>query len=356
MRELKREALQDIALGAAVLGTGGGGNPYLGRLVVESVWTAARRIRIAEPADLPADTPAVAMFGLGAPTVGIEKLRNGREALTALRTLERYLGCRFGAIAPVEVGGSNSMIPLALGALTDLPVLDLDGMGRAFPEVQMVTYSVDGIASSPMVVADERGNTAVLETVDDRWMERLARAVTVAEGGHADAVGFPSTVGRFAEAGIPGTLSLAEEIGRVLRESRTVFVDLLRVVQGAVVFEGKIVELTRHTSGGFARGEAVLAGTDADRGRSARLVFQNENLILFAANDPIVTVPDLITLLDYDTGAPLTTEVLRYGWRVRVLAIPCHGRWRRPEALAVVGPRAFGYDFDYRPFRPPPTA
>ncbi len=38
MRLLKEENLKHIALGAAVLGTGGGGNPYIGTLMaVEAV-------------------------------------------------------------------------------------------------------------------------------------------------------------------------------------------------------------------------------------------------------------------------------------------------------------------------------
>lgn len=350
MRELSREDLKDIAAGAALLGTGGGGNPYLGRLVVEGVLTPERRIRVAEADDLDCDTPVAAMFGLGAPTVGIEKIRSGTEALTALRALERYVGRPFQAIAPIEMGGSNSMIPLALGALTDLPVLDLDGMGRAFPEVQMVTYSVYGIPAGPMAVADERGNVAVMEARDDRFMERMARAVTVVQGGHADAVGYPATAARFWAAGIPGTLTLAASIGRVLRRARPVLPALLPLVRGGIVFEGKISDLNRRTVGGFTRGEAILTGTGTDGGQTARLVFQNENLGLFVGERPVVTVPDLITLLDYESSAPLTTEVLRYGFRVRVLAMPCHDLWRSPAALAVAGPRAFGYDFDFEPW------
>ncbi len=63
----------------------------------------------------------------------------------------------------------------------------------------------------------------------------------------------------------------------------------------------------------------------------------------------VVSVPDLITTLDSDTGEPVTTEGLRYGFRVVVLGIPCCDKWRTPAGLAIVGPRYFGYDIDYRP-------
>ncbi|MGH3839399.1 MAG: DUF917 family protein, partial [Pseudonocardiaceae bacterium] len=60
-------------------------------------------------------------------------------------------------------------------------------------------------------------------------------------------------------------------------------------------------------------------------------------------------VPDLIIILDAETGVPITTEQLRYGFRVSVIAAVCDFRWRTGQGLALVGPRAFGYDFDYIP-------
>ena len=55
------------------------------------------------------------------------------------------------------------------------------------------------------------------------------------------------------------------------------------------------------------------------------------------------SVPDLICLIETDSGEPITTEQLRYGLRVTVLGIPCSDKLRTPAALKVVGPAAFGY-------------
>jgi DUF917 family protein len=63
----------------------------------------------------------------------------------------------------------------------------------------------------------------------------------------------------------------------------------------------------------------------------------------------IASVPDLITILDAETGEPVTTEGLRYGFRVVVLGIPCDPRWRTPDGLALVGPRYFNYDIEFVP-------
>jgi hypothetical protein len=60
-------------------------------------------------------------------------------------------------------------------------------------------------------------------------------------------------------------------------------------------------------------------------------------------------VPDLISVLDLESGLPITTEGLRYGNRAIVVGSPCNPKWRTKEGLELVGPRYFGYDFDYTP-------
>jgi DUF917 family protein len=102
--------------------------------------------------------------------------------------------------------------------------------------------------------------------------------------------------------------------------------------------------LKRHLRGGFSVGTLELEGIDAHAGSSARIDFQNEFLTFERAGRIEVCVPDLIVILDVDSGHAITTDVLRYGQRVAVLALPCHPLLRTPEALAVVGPRAFGLD------------
>ena len=110
--------------------------------------------------------------------------------------------------------------------------------------------------------------------------------------------------------------------------------------------------MLRRTIGGFARGDADVEGLDAFKGRRLRLAFQNEFLIAERDGETLVTTPDMITLLEAETGAPVTADSMRYGVRVAALAFPCAAAWRTPQGLALVGPRYFGYDLDYRAFAP----
>lgn len=50
---------------------------------------------------------------------------------------------------PIEAGGVNSMLPIAAAARLGLPLVDCDGMGRAFPELQMVTFTIGGLKRRP---------------------------------------------------------------------------------------------------------------------------------------------------------------------------------------------------------------
>ena len=50
-----------------------------------------------------------------------------------------------------------------------------------------------------------------------------------------------------------------------------------------------------------------------------------------------------------DASLDITTEGLRYGFRVKVIAMPSHAHWRTPAALKVVGPQYFGYEGEFVP-------
>lgn len=80
-----------------------------------------------------------------------------------------------------------------------------------------------------------------------------------------------------------------------------------------------------------------------------RAAMQNENLVAWRDEVVLITVPDLICILHDATGEPIGTGVPRYGLRVCMLGFAADPRLTTPAALAVVGPRAFGYNLAYRP-------
>ena len=107
-------------------------------------------------------------------------------------------------------------------------------------------------------------------------------------------------------------------------------------------------EAARRTTEGFLRGTAKLDGLDDWRGHGFELAFQNEWAIGWQDGVPRVMTPDLICVLDSVSGEAIGTEVLRYGQRVTVVALPAPPVFLSARGLDFVGPRAFGYDLDFR--------
>ena len=358
MRKLDKQDLLDLAVGAAFLGTGGGGDPYIGRLMVQKCLEDGQEVVIVDPDELDDDAFVIPTAMMGAPTVLVEKLPSGDEAVHSLRQLERYLGRTADATMPIEVGGINSTIPLLVGARLGLPVVDADGMGRAFPELQMETFGVYGISGTPLVVSNEYGDTALITSRDNKIMEWYARGVTIRMGGCSYIAEYSMTGADVKRTAVRNTLSLAIEIGKEMRlarqQHRNPFDALLAMLPNThynyarVIFRGKITDMQRETREGFSMGRAVIEGLGEWRGEMEILI-QNENLIARVDGEMRAIVPDLICVMDSETAEPITTEQLRYGQRVTVMAVAVPEIMRTPEALAVFGPACFGLSETYVP-------
>jgi DUF917 family protein len=345
-----RDDLQRLAIGAGILGTGGGGNPYLGTVLTRQYLPEGAHIEVVDLDDVPDDALVTCVAGIGAPTVGVEMLNGGKESYRAMRELERHIGRQFTHLIAAEIGGANSLAPFIVAAQSGLPVIDGDGMGRAFPELQMATFVMGGVAPTPAVLCSYHGYTTILDGISDpRTVERYARTIAVQMGGGAGMALPVMTGAQVRETAIPGAVSLATAIGAAVIDARGGQGDpveaALEVAGGRRLFTGTIVSVERRTVGGFSRGELKLAGNGADSGRTITIDFQNENLIVRdEAGRSLAVVPDLICLVDEDYAEPVTTEIVRYGLRVVVLGIPAPEQLKTENALSFVGPAAFGYD------------
>ena len=354
LRTIYAEDMEDIATGGAILGTGGGGDPYVGKLMAQQAIKKYGPVKLVDIDQLADDALVVPVCMMGAPTVMTEKLPQGDELINAFRALEQLLGRKIDAVLCGEAGGVNSTTPFVVAAMTGLPLVDGDGMGRAYPELQMVTFSMHGVSATPMVLCDDKGNSIVLNTIDNKWTERLARSATVEMGGSA-LLAFYSMSGAVAKkAVVRGTLTLCAQLGKTLREAKAAHIEpvdeIVKSLDAQVIFHGRVKDIDRRTVGGFARGTAQFEGVEEWKGHSFKLDFQNEFLMAERDGKILVTTPDLITLLEAESGAPVTADSLRYGLRLKALAFASNPQWTTPAGIALVGPRYFGYDVDYTPY------
>lgn len=353
MRLLHQREIEDIATGSAVLGTGGGGDPYLGKLAALQAIHQKGPLQLVKIDELDDDDLVVFPFGIGSPVPFLERLTLDKELKVAYEAMQRWMGRKVGAIMSAEIGGMNSVVPFAVASQLDLPVIDGDGMGRAYPEIQLTTFTLYGHGAAPIVVGDSRGNAVVINSIDNFWAERLARPAAIEFGAIAGGWAFPITVGDLKEAAVLDTVTYAEEIGKAIRDAQTTHRDpidaVTRVTNGFRLFNGRIVDVIRKQERGWTLGETTISGVDEFAGRTMTVRFQNEHLVVIENDEIIVSVPDLIAILDTERGDPITTENLRYGFRVSILGIPCDEKWRTPAGIELGGPRHFGYDIDFVP-------
>ncbi len=353
------QEMHDIAAGAAILGTGGGGDPYIGELMAITAIRKHGPVKLLDPSEVPDEWFVVPTAIMGAPTVLIERIPRGDEALASLRLLEKFHGKKADATMPIEAGGVNSTIPFVVAAKAGLPVVDADGMGRAFPELQMETFSVYGVPGSPIAIHDEKGNWALVSTVDNFALEWLARGITVKMGGSSHIAEYAMSGAEVKRTGVRNCVSLVLKIGRTIREAaekkESPLEALIDVTEGTnygkaiPLFKGKILDIERRTTAGFAVGSTTIEGMDEYAGKTMSIRFQNENLMAAIDGKIVATVPDLISILDTESARAITTEGLRYGFRVTVVGIPTPEIMRTPEAIKVWGPRYFSLETDYVP-------
>jgi DUF917 family protein len=352
--ELSLDDIEALAVGAWILGTGGGGSPYLGLLNMRRLYAEGYRVRLMPPEALADDDWVAVVSNMGAPLVGQERLTDSRTIARAVTLMEEHRGIAFRAIMALEIGGGNSIQPLMAAAHLGKPVVDADTMGRAYPEAQMTSVAVGGLRPYPLTTVDCRGIEAIVEKVPSwKWMERVSRKICVEYGSIASTCKAPRTGSEVKDWSIPHTTTKAIAIGHAVRNAQTKHDDpieaILSVEPGKVLFRGKVVDVERRTTEGFLRGRAILSGLDEDRNTRVAIDFQNEWIVAWRDGEAMAMSPDLICVLDSVAGEAVGTETIRYGQRVTVIVLPPPVVFTTPKGLEYVGPRAFGYDLDYKP-------
>ena len=341
---LKEDDLLPLSIGAALLGTGGGGNPYVGMLRARELIRKGAEVRVLPLDALPDDAWVSEVGGIGAPVVGVEKIEEGGECYRAMRAVEETAGVRMSAMISAEIGRPGGQ------------------PSTTTPEVQMTTFFIYGAKAAPAAIADEKGNVVVFkEVIDMFWLETFARGVSVNMGAAAGLAIAPMSMEFVRRTAVPGTVTQALGIGHTVLDARRKRQNVVeRVVAstgGKLFFTGKITDVRRELVGGFARGHAHLTGVGDWAGSEAQIAIQNENLVLWVDGVPVIMVPDLIINLELDTGEPITTEILRYGQRIAVIGLPVHDLMKTPQALEIVGPKAFGYpELTFNPLVGKPVA
>ena len=355
MRVLTPAAVEDVLVGCAILGTGGGGSLQQGLKFVSEISKKGKEFKLATMDEFDEEDLIGSPYYCGAVTPeGKKKTENGVVALHAVHTLEKYLNEEFKGVIAAELGGFSTAGAMGVAAERGLPLLDADAAGRAAPDLQCSIFYVNKVPITPIGVATPLGDLLTIHYVpDDERAEKIIREIAVLSEGMVGVCDHPARVNVLKKAAIPGTISQAERLGAARREALEKGEDPVTAVvnarQGLLRFRGIVEKHSWQLESGFTVGEITMRGIEEDAGSSYCIRYKNENIISWKDDQVDVTVPDLIVVLDPDTGMPITNPNCDQEKRVTVLAFPAPQAWRIPAGLAVMGPKFFGYDVEYTP-------
>ena len=374
-----------LADGCYVLGCAGGGSPAASKIQLRDMLRAGHRMRVIDHSSLQEAANVYWGGHMGSPATSVERLQS-TETVEAFKILMEYLReDSFDAVMGLEIGGANGLEPFLVGSsrFFDRPVIDADWMGRAYPTYWQTTLAVHAPGELvPCAIDSGDGKSIIMvRASNDEIVDRALRASCSEMGSRVGMAAKPTTTHNVRKYGVLNTCSLAWRIGRCI--ARAVSTNSLSTVAEAIIaeaggsrsakilFRGKIVAVERRLFKGHSYGEVHIASTTSEDddgeqtlaqspavaiGGTLKIPFKNESLFAeHTAEDGttriVAAVPDLIAILDKESGRALGVPEFKYGYQVVVLGITCSPRWTEtPQGLKIGGPSAFGYDeVEYRP-------
>ena len=346
MHYITRADISYIATGAAMLGSGGGGNPAP-LVPIARYHCDAGHVTVIQPEDLANDDLVVPVACVGAPLIMSERILAGHDCDYLFNALRADYPDRRIIIAPAEIGGSNALTPLILARRTGCYVLDADLLGRAFPHMYMSKPHVLNMDLSALYITDPIGNSGKFHTVTRYHIEAIARNITISMGSAA-LVACELMSGQQAQQYVVySSLSRAYALGEAVHNAHTVdnpAHTVLQATTGSILMEGMVTDVMYTIENGFLTGTVTIENNDT----CITLAYRNENLIAYNEHTVFATTPDIIIPLDRHTGEPITTEAIMYGVRVTLVRMQPPHVWTTQAGLRLVGPQAFGYPYDYK--------
>jgi Uncharacterized conserved protein len=365
------QEVQDFVRGCTFFGTGGGGSPEHGVETLMSVIEKGMEVGWTDLSGLEDDDYTICPFLMGsiAPTtesalkemktLGLNKVVHGEKDTLAIAVskLEKFTGKTAKALVPIELGGGNAPACIAAAAINGVAALDGDYSGRAIPEIQQTTPYIFEKTLLPITSCDAWGNTCIIDAaINWRIAERIGKLISDAGySGYAATgqAGFLMSGRDTKEAIIPGTMTECYEIGRLIREKREAGLDPVAAVTeklgGWVVCRGTVTGKEWEDRAGYYWGTHTITGCEEFAGTTLKIWFKNENHISWKNGEFFITSPDSLIVVNAENGEPYTNTKITKGQQVVVIGLKAKKVFRCERGIDVLGPRAFGFDIDYRP-------
>ena len=358
-----RQQVEDFVRGCAFMGTGGGGLPENGIQSLMTEIEAGNEVGWTDVSEIADDVMTACPFLMGSiapltPELIAEMEDFGftnpinpqKEQLAkALLKLGDFCGSKIGAVVPIELGGANTPGGLAAGCSIGAVCVDGDYTGRAIPEIQQTTPYLHDKTLWPVASVDEYGDVSYIETaVNYRIVERIGKKIAESAYGLVGQAGFLMPASEMKECVNAGTLSRCYEIGKMIREAREAGEDPVKGVAdklgGWVLGTGTVTGKETWDDGYYYGYHTITGEKD-----TFKIFFKNENHVLWKNDEPFITSPDIISVVDAETGEPIPNPLIAEGQKVCIIGLKADPAFRNEKGIDILGPRYFKFDFDYVP-------
>jgi DUF917 family protein len=356
LKILNEKDVEHLIFGAAILGTGGGGDPKEGLKMLKKDLKDGRRLAIISLDEVPDDALIVCPYFCGS-TAPSKKKRKPvvfkDPMVVAFEKIEKHMGKRAFATVAVELGGANTAIPLHIASLMNLPLLDGDYLGRAGPELLHSSANIFGISLLPCVAVSQEGDIVIIERYADlNEYENIVRSLSVVAGGFVAVVDTPVDGKVAKKVVIKDTISKCIEVGKTVKEAnvarRDPITELVKCLNGVLLFKGLVKNYEWEDREGFLYGEATYEGVEKWKGHAFKIWIKNENIIAWTDGKVTATSPDPICVVN-EKGYAITNAELKEGMKAVVIGAKAPKVWLTPKGIELFGPKHFGFSFDYTP-------
>lgn len=285
-------------------------------------------------------------YGLSAETV-----RNMPAAATNLLLKQSKESITLSAIIPYEIGRAATASAVATAAWLDVPVLDADFVGRSVPEATQMLPALYGLDLCPTAGSDAFGNETIIQkTLNRHITERIGKFIASASFGLIGQATLLRKVKELRPFMLEKTLSKALAIGKALRmhygKQNEIKIELAKLLKSQMIFQGVISKFNGYEKDGYYVGDIFIQGHDEYQNSELKIWFKNENHIAWLNGNVRLTSPELISILNKETGMPYINNQLKSGLNVCVYGTPCHDIWYKEETLKAQNPKYYGFDFE----------
>lgn len=374
--ELTAQDMQDYRIGSAILACGQSEDDIRGSAMIKAMSEKGLKVRLESPSEIQDDkfiNQVQTQGGGGVPEEVQERLApyfetlEGKDWATVLedpikkatREISDFTGKESYGYVATCTSPIQGIVAMYAAALDKKVCVDGDCCGRARPGYPGVCLTVvAGIPHSPVAMVNLFGETVIIKSaVDFDRAGDIRKFVHIISGGKLTPVATcPVRMKDYRGAIVPNHTSKCIKIGKAIRRAREEKGDPIEAfmqTSGAYkLFEGKVKYHKREDTLGYAYGEWMIEGSDKFAGHTFKVWHKNENLISWLDDQPYVTCPDSICIVDNKTCKGLTHfgQVPDYAKReVIAFGVPAYQLWRTKRGTEVWNPRRYGFDIDYRP-------